>query len=69
MAQTGGGRRLAGNVEVHERAGQGPQSFRPLPDKAINGARVGDLFMSIIHTAELDKIDVFGYLVAVQRPP
>ena len=35
--------------------------------KTLNGARVGDLFMSIIHTAELAKIDVFGYLVALQR--
>ena len=35
--------------------------------KTLNGARVGDLFMSIIHTAELAKIDVFGYLVAHQR--
>jgi hypothetical protein len=35
--------------------------------KTLHGARVGDLFMSIIHTAELAKIDVFGYLVALQR--
>lgn len=35
--------------------------------KTLNGARVGDLFMSIIHPAELAKIDVFGYLVALQR--
>lgn len=35
--------------------------------KTLNGARVGDLFMSIIHTAELAKVDVFGYLVALQR--
>jgi transposase len=35
--------------------------------KTLNGARVGDLFMSIIHTAELSKVDVFGYLVALQR--
>ena len=35
--------------------------------KTLNGARVGDLFMSIIHTAELAKINVFGYLVALQR--
>jgi hypothetical protein len=35
--------------------------------KTLNGARVGDLFMSIIHTAELAKIDVFSYLVALQR--
>lgn len=35
--------------------------------KTKNGARVGDLFMSLIHTAELCKIDPFGYLVALQR--
>ena len=35
--------------------------------RTLNGARVGDLFMSIIHTAELAKVDVFGYLVALQR--
>jgi transposase len=35
--------------------------------KTMSGARVGDLFMSIIHTAELAKVDVFGYLVALQR--
>jgi transposase len=35
--------------------------------KTLNGARVGDLFMSIIHTAELAKINVFEYLVALQR--
>lgn len=35
--------------------------------KTMTGARVGDLFMSIIHTAELAKTDVFGYLVALQR--
>jgi transposase len=35
--------------------------------KTLNGARVGDLFMSIIHTAELAKINVFDYLVALQR--
>ncbi len=35
--------------------------------KTENGARVGDLFMSLIHTAELCKADVFDYLVALQR--
>ena len=35
--------------------------------KTLNGARVGDLFMTLIHTAELAKIDVFDYLVALQR--
>ena len=35
--------------------------------KTENGARVGDLFMSLIHTAELEKINPFDYLVALQR--
>jgi hypothetical protein len=35
--------------------------------KTLNGARVGDLFMSLIHTAELCNADPFRYLVALQR--
>jgi hypothetical protein len=35
--------------------------------KTQNGARVGDLFMSLIHTAELCRVDPFDYLVALQR--
>ncbi len=35
--------------------------------KTENGARVGDLFMSLIHTAELGHVDPFNYLVALQR--
>ena len=35
--------------------------------KTLNGARVGDIFMSLIHTAELAGVDVFDYLVALQR--
>jgi hypothetical protein len=31
------------------------------------GARVGDLYMSLIHTAELNGINAFDYLVALQR--
>jgi transposase len=37
--------------------------------KTKNGARVGDLLMSLIHTAELARAEVFGYLVALQRHP
>jgi transposase len=33
----------------------------------LNGARVGDLFMSLIHTAELHQVEPFHYLVALQR--
>jgi hypothetical protein len=35
--------------------------------KTLNGARVGDVFMSLIHTAELNGVDPFPYLVALQR--
>lgn len=35
--------------------------------KTLGGARVGDLFMSFIHTAELNKQEPFDYLVALQR--
>jgi hypothetical protein len=35
--------------------------------KTQNGARVGDLFMNLIHTAELCEVNPFDYLVALQR--
>lgn len=35
--------------------------------KTINGAYVGDLFMSLIHTAELNKANPFDYLVKLQK--
>lgn len=35
--------------------------------KTLNGAKVGDIFMSLVHTAELEKIDVFIYLVTLLR--
>jgi len=35
--------------------------------KTLNGARVGDAFMSLIHSAELGGVDPFPYLVALQR--
>ncbi len=35
--------------------------------RTLNGARVGDIFMSLIHTAELNHIAPFEYLVALQR--
>jgi hypothetical protein len=37
--------------------------------KTENGARVGDIFMSLIHTAELCSADPFEFLVALQRHP
>jgi transposase len=35
--------------------------------KTRNGARVGDIFMSLIHTAELCGVDPFHYLTELQR--
>ncbi|HLA70354.1 MAG TPA: IS66 family transposase [Steroidobacteraceae bacterium] len=35
--------------------------------KTLNGARVGDIFMSLIHTAELNHVAPFEYLVSLQR--
>jgi len=35
--------------------------------KTQNGARVGDMFMTFIHSAELNGVDSFDYLVALQR--
>jgi hypothetical protein len=35
--------------------------------KTKNGARVGDMFMSLIHSAELAQANPFDYLVALQR--
>ena len=35
--------------------------------RSLDGARVGDLFMSLIHTAELCGVDPLDYLVALQQ--
>jgi transposase len=35
--------------------------------KTTNGAYVGDLFMSIIHTCRLNKVNPFDYLIALQK--
>ena len=35
--------------------------------KTENGARVGDLFMSLIHTCELNKVNPFEYLTELQK--
>jgi hypothetical protein len=34
--------------------------------KTENGAAVGDLFMSLIHTCELNGVNAFDYLSALQ---
>ena len=35
--------------------------------KTRNGARVGDMFMSLIHTCELNKVNPFDYLTELQK--
>jgi transposase len=35
--------------------------------KTRNGTRIGDLFMSLIHTCELNRADPFDYLNHLQR--
>jgi transposase len=35
--------------------------------KARNGAQMGDLFMSLIHTCELNGVNPFDYLIELQR--
>ncbi|HWH48487.1 MAG TPA: IS66 family transposase [Burkholderiales bacterium] len=35
--------------------------------RTLHGAEVGDLFMSLIHTCELNTVNSFDYLVALQR--
>jgi transposase len=35
----------------------------------LNGAHVGDLFMSLVHTCELNKVNPFDYLTELQRYP
>jgi hypothetical protein len=35
--------------------------------RTLNGARVGDLFMSLIHTCELNRVNPFHYLTALQK--
>jgi transposase len=37
--------------------------------KTMNGARVGDLFMSLIHTCELNKVNPLDYLTELLRHP
>jgi transposase len=35
--------------------------------RTLNGAKVGDLFMTLIHTAELHRVEAFDYLLALLR--
>jgi hypothetical protein len=35
--------------------------------RTLNGAQVGDLFMSLIHTCQLSGANSFEYLIELQR--
>ena len=37
--------------------------------RTLNGAQVGDLFMSLIHTCELSGANPFEYLSELQKHP
>jgi hypothetical protein len=37
--------------------------------RTANGAKVGDLFMSLIHTAELSGVNPFDYMTELLRQP
>ena len=37
--------------------------------KTLNGARTGDLFMSLIHTCRLNAVSPFEYLLAIATNP
>ena len=37
--------------------------------RTLNGAQVGDLFMSLIHTCELSGANPFDYLTELQKHP
>jgi transposase len=38
-----------------------------LAERTLNGARAGDLFMSLIHTCELNGANPFDYLTELLR--
>ena len=35
--------------------------------KTLHGAKVGDIFMSVIHTCELNAVNPFDYLTVLQQ--
>jgi len=35
--------------------------------KTLHGARIGDVHMSLIHTCELNRVNPFDYLMALQQ--
>jgi hypothetical protein len=41
--------------------------FLELLPSSVNGARVGDLFMSLIHTCELNSVNPFDYMTELQK--
>jgi len=54
-------------VEVDEEASDSRPRKNSLFYKTANGAEVGDLFMSLIHTCELSHANPFDYLTEVQK--
>lgn len=40
-----------------------------LSSKTLNGARTGDLLMSLIHTCRLNSVNPFEYLLAIATHP
>jgi len=51
-----------------EKSGLGhPPSQEPPVLSHLNGAKVGDLFMSLIHTAERHRVETFDDLVTLLR--
>jgi transposase len=35
--------------------------------KTLNGARIGDVYMSLIHTCQLNRVNPFEYLMVLQQ--
>ena len=44
-----------------------PLGGDPVQSRGYVGAHVGDIFMSLIHSPELNKVNPFEYLVTLQR--
>ena len=53
--------------ELIRQAAQGSVARNALFYKTLNGAGVGDLFMSLIHTCELNGANPFAYLNELLR--
>ena len=62
-------RRRGGRVIISWLGSVARATWNALFYKTMNGARVGDLFMSLIHTCELNRINPFDYLTELLRHP